>query len=504
MIFTNWSYKKKAVATVLVFLCIKIIVSGFLNLGNDESYYWTFSKKLQWNYFDHPPMVALWIKFFTANLLLDEYVFFLRLGSFVGCAISSFFIYKTIAAVSTERAGLTGVFLYNISFYAAITAGLFIMPDTPQMVFWTASMYFITQILKEDRKLLPWILFGACAGLSIMSKVHAVFLWGGVFLYALFYRRSWFGNKALYIAALVTAIIISPILIWNIQNDFITFRFHGERVVVNEKSGFNIMGLLAETLGQLIINNPFTIGLLILFFTKKFTVKADSAIKFFKLMGIPLLLIIFLISMFRTTLPHWSGPAYISLLPIAAIGLSEMNMAKFKIITRTAFIYIIILLVLIIAAVNFYPGTFSKETGVSVGKTDISLDAYGWSEGGEKFAAFYKLRHPNLNVSMVCNTWWGGHDEYYFARPLGIKMIGLGNVLNIHQYAWRLPVDSLNLNMDTAYTIVHSYDYFDVKKAFEKYYSKIEIVHTIPVLRDGEKAYYFYVYLLSGWKKTFY
>ena len=179
--FSIWSYNRKAIATVIIFFFIKIVVSGFLNLGNDESYYWTFSKQLQWNYFDHPPMVALWIKFFTVNLWLEDHVFFLRLGSFIGCAVSSFFIYKAVSAISSEKAGFVGVFLYNISFYASITAGLFIMPDTPQMVFWTASMYWVTQIIEDDKKILPWVLFAVCAGLTIMSKVHGVFLWGGIF-----------------------------------------------------------------------------------------------------------------------------------------------------------------------------------------------------------------------------------------------------------------------------------------------------------------------------------
>ncbi len=497
---TDKSFAKKSVWMVIIFTFLRLILSSFLNLGNDESYYVTYAQQLQINYFDHPPMVGIWIKFFTANLTLQDSLFFVRLGSLVGCALSSYFIYKTITAISTARAAFAGVFLYNLSFYASITAGLFIFPDTPQMVFWTAAMYFITQVLKNDRKLLPWIFFGACAGLSIMSKVHAVFLWGGVFLYALFYKRSWFANKGFYISAIFTAVIISPILIWNIQNDFITFRFHGERVVVNEKSGFNFMGLLRETIGQLVINNPFNIGLIILFFTNKYPSNTNNAIKVFKLIGIPLLIIIFLLSMFRTTLPHWSGPAYIALLPIAAIGLSEMSIAKFKLFTRSAFAYNIILIALIIAAVNFYPGTFSKERGVALGKTDISLDAYGWKEGGEKFAAIYKTRNPSSRAPMVCNTWWGAHDQYYFARPLNIKMIGLGSALDIHHYAWRLKYDTVNIKMDTAYAVVHSYDYFDAKKAFANYYGKIDSIATIPILREGKPGYKFYVYELTAKK----
>ena len=491
---------KKSVWLVVIFTFLRILLSSFLNLGNDESYYLSFAQQLQINYFDHPPMVAIWLRFFTANLALQDHLFFIRLGSWVACALSSFFIYKTITAVSTARAGFAGVFLYNISFYASITAGLFIYPDTPQMVFWTASMYFITQIFRNDKKILPWLFFGVCAGLSIMSKVHAVFLWGGVFLYAVFYRRSWFNNKGFYISAIATAIIISPILIWNIQNDFITFRFHGERVVVNEKSGFHFMGLLREIVGQIVINNPFTVGLIIFFFSKKYASNTSSAVKVFKLMGIPLLVVIFFISMFRTTLPHWSGPAYISLLPIAAIGLSEMSFAKFKVFTISACSYTIILILLIAGAVNFYPGTFSNEGGEALGKADISLDAYGWKEGGEKFATIYKTRNPTSKPPMVCNTWWGAHDEYYFARPLNIKMIGMGSVLDIHHYAWRLKYDTVNIKMDTAYAVVHSYDYFNAKKAFANCYNKIDSIATIPITRNDKLAYNFYVYELSDRK----
>ncbi len=491
------AYAYKSLWIVCFFIVFKSILSFFLNLGNDESYYLTYAKQLQINYFDHPPMVAIWIKVFTGNLALQDHLFFIRFGSLVACAISSFFIYKTIYAISTAKAAFIGVFLYNISFYASITAGLFIFPDTPQMVFWTAAMFCITQILKDDKQLFPWILFAVCAGLSIMSKVHAVFLWGGVFLYALFYKRSWFSNKGFYIAAFITAIIISPILIWNIQNDFITFRFHGERVEVDGGSGFSAMGLLREIVGQLVVNNPFTIAVIIFFFAKRYNSNTDKVLKVFKFMGIPLLVIIFFIAMFRTSLPHWSGPAYISLLPIAAIGLSEMRVASFKIFYTSAFTYTVLLMLMIALAVNFYPGSFSNEVGVALGKNDISLDAYGWKEGGEKFAAIYKARNPNGKAPMVCNTWWGAHDEYYFARPLDIKMIGLGSPLNIHHYTWRLQYDTINIRMDTVYAVVHSYDFFEAKKAFGNYYGKVDSIATIPIVRNKKLAYNFYVYELT-------
>ena len=497
------NYPKKSCHLVLFFICLKVILSCFINLGNDESYYWSFAKQLQWNYFDHPPMVAVWVRLFSANLLLEDYVLFLRMGSIVGCATASFFIYKTLTAISTQKAGFTGVFLYNVSLYTSITAGMLVMPDAPQMVFFTAAMYSITQIFNDKIKWQWWIFFGIMAGLCIMSKVHGVFLWGGVFLYAIFYKRVLFKTPAFYAAIAVTAVIVSPILFWNIQNNFITYRFHSERVVVNKESVFHFMGLLREIVGQLIINNPLNVGLALYFFSKNFSEKAKAPLQIFKLIGIPLLLTIFCIALFNNTLPHWSGPAYVALIPTAAIGLSEISFTKYKAVIVGAGTYMLLAIIFIVVAVNFYAGSFSNITGQQLGKNDISLDAYGWKEGGEKFQQFYIEQHHNKKPPLVCNTWWGAHDEYYFARSLGIKMIGLGPVLNIHQYAWRLAKDSININMDTAYALVHSYDYFDAKAAFKNFYSKIDSVQTIPISRRGKNAYNFYIWRLTGWKNHF-
>ena len=65
------SYRKKFFALVGLLFIIKLFLAFVLELGNDEAYYWFYSQYWQWNYFDHPPIVAVWIRLFTANLLLD-------------------------------------------------------------------------------------------------------------------------------------------------------------------------------------------------------------------------------------------------------------------------------------------------------------------------------------------------------------------------------------------------------------------------------------------------
>ena len=46
----------------LIYILINLIQSFLMPLINDEAYYWVWSRQMDWGYFDHPPMVALWIK----------------------------------------------------------------------------------------------------------------------------------------------------------------------------------------------------------------------------------------------------------------------------------------------------------------------------------------------------------------------------------------------------------------------------------------------------------
>jgi Dolichyl-phosphate-mannose-protein mannosyltransferase len=503
---SHFSFAKRSIYFVLFFTALRLALSGTLELSNDESYYWTYSQHLQWNYFDHPPLVAIWIRFFTANLFLQQ-TFFIRLGSLVGCAISSYFIYKTIASIHSEKSAYVGVFLYNTSFYACITTGVLITPDTPQMVFWTCAMYMATKIIADDTKWKYWLLFGAAVGLSIMSKIHAIFLWQGMLAYALVYNRSWFAKPAFYISGLLTLLIFSPIIIWNINNDFITYQFHSARVTVDASASLHWFGLLKEIIGQLVINNPFNIICIIIFFRQKSSLEPNekSALILFKLTSLPLLIIIFCIALFRSSLPHWSGPAYITLIPIAAIGLAQLNVKKYYAFFKASLAYSLIFILLINVGVNFYPSTYGSKNEADLGKGDISLDSYGWKEAGKQFAEFYNEKEAHKPTEnrppLVCNNWWGAHEEYFFARPLGIKMIGLGSINELHNYAWKNKITLPVTKMDTAYCIVHSDEYYDAKKTYYKYYSSIDSITTIKILRIKKPAHNFYVYQLTGYKK---
>lgn len=502
-------YKRKVLLFIFFISVIRLIVAFTVNLGNDESYYWFFSQHLKLNYFDHPPMVALWVRIFTLNLSLQNFPGFIRLGSVVGCALSTWFMYKCVSELCSEKAGWFAAILYNASFYAGITAGIFIMPDSPQMVFLTWSMWMIAKISKDDTKTLNWILLGISAGLCVMSKVHGVFIWIGMGLFVLIYKRTWFKKPQLYLAVAISILICLPILFWNIRYNFITYTFDSRRIAV---FGFavNLKSFAVQFVQQIFINNPFNFLLIVLalFRWKKYQLKKTSALKIYNLIGLPLALLLLYISLYRDdTLPHWSGPAYVTLLPLAAIRLNEMNLnfrlPKTVIAAITTHVLFLIFCTLFIL---YYPGDLGKMKSPYRGANDLTVDNYGWKEAGKQFDSLYadevSKKIMPANTPVVCYKWWGAHQEYYFCRPLNIEMIGLDGIINLHEYLWMNALRKDKVDLSKAYCIVPSDEFYDAKKMYQKFYSQIDFVKTISISRGGKPAIDFYIYRLSGWKNN--
>jgi hypothetical protein len=498
------SYRKKTFLFITLLSSLKLFLAFWLELGNDEAYYWFYSQFVQWNYFDHPPIVAIWIRLFTANLSLDQYEGFVRLGSVIGSVLSSWFLFRTVVLLHSERAGWFAIVLYNTSFYSAITAGLYILPDSPQMVFWTLGLFLIARITKNENNWTVWLLFGLVAGLCIMSKVHGAFLWIGLGGYILFQKLSWLRKPQLYLALLITIVVVSPIFFWNIQYDFATFRFHSNRVDVEELV-FHWKYLLKEIVSQVGFNNPVVFSLAFLalpgFYRGK--ILYHPVLGIYLMIGLPLAFLLLFVSIFRNvTLPHWSGPAYVSFMPLAAIWLAERSKNSFPKILRWGVGIFLVAYLAYSSIIKFYPGTYGSQNLSNFGNGDITLDMYGWRKASLQFDSLYhddvsKSKMP-ANSSMVTAHWWGAHVEYYFARPLHLKMIGIGNPRHLNEYLWTNKWRKTETDLNKAYCIIPADDQYRVPSDF---YQTKELALVITEERNGKPAHKFLVYRLTGLRK---
>ncbi len=442
------SFRKKVLLLILLSTVLRCGIALILEFGNDEVYYWTYALHLEWNYFDHPPMVALLTRLTTFNLHFRS-EFFIRLGAIICAGINTWLVYLIGRKIKDERAGWYAGLLYSSSFYCSIIAGTFILPDSPQLLFWVLSLLLMTEItsenVQEKRRGLLLLLLGVSVGLCIMSKVHGIFLWVGFGSYILFFQRKILSSPYLYGAVLLTVILISPIFIWNWKNDFITWSFHNSRVGFFGKR-LDLDSFLQQVFGSAFYNNPVNfilyLSTLITVMRKK-TAVSSSWLRLYLLLGLPLIVVLLLMSLFNETLPHWSGPAYISILLLTAAHLSQKNEGSAK-IPKPVLSAIILFLFIVIAgviAIRWLPVQLGKKDTKDLGKGDITLDMNGWKEFSQKFDSLYRsdIKNGSMkpNSTIIADYWFpAAHLDYYVATPFRINFMAIGKLRDIHHYAW--------------------------------------------------------------------
>lgn len=491
-----------------------MLLAGFIELGNDEVYYYTYALHLQPNYFDHPPGVAVLIKLFTLNLTFASELF-LRLGAIVCAAVATWLCFIIGRFVRNERTGWLAAILYNTSIYTSIIAGNFILPDSPQVVCWLAAVLVLLRLVlnkhRRSSNILYWLAFGILAGLCIMCKVHGVFLWVGVMLYILLFNRGMLKHAGLYMALVVTAAVASPILFWNIANNFVTWRFHSSRVAVNSlliKPG----DFMQAILGQVFYNNPFNVAIIItgaLMCCRRLLVTAQAGRVLFCI-GLPIIVVVNSIALWRDVLPHWSGPGFMTISFLGAAWLDDVlqrpKMQRLaKVLFASTWMFISVIAVGAVLIINFYPGTIGSTSEAKYGDEDFTLDMYGWQTFGTEFMAWQqnavKSGQIPAGLPIVCNKWFpAAHIDYYVARNNNTTVTGVGFLTDLHQYAWLNHMRGGLITGHDALCIVPSNYPVNMRDTYGAYFNNIVLLKKFVCKRSKITARYFNVYLLKGYK----
>lgn len=236
----------------LTSLIIKLALVSLSPLTLDENYYWVWSQNLQLSYYDHPAMVA-WL-FAIGNFLpvfmlkwpavLLGHSFFLVWDQFI----------KKIGFSLTQRK--TFFLLAMVSPVVGMTT-LVLTPDLPLLFFLSLSVYTFERAL--TLKTFTWYsLFGLSLGLGFTSKYHIVLIIPGILLY-LFVDKKWsqISWRGVFLSVLGFLIGASPVLIWNSQNEWISFKFQIEHGIGSQQ--FNNAWPIEFILSQLMILTPLFI-----------------------------------------------------------------------------------------------------------------------------------------------------------------------------------------------------------------------------------------------------
>lgn len=310
---------KGLVLAIAVLTVVRLVLLGHVQLLPEEAYYWMYAKHPAVCYLDHPPMVAWLIAIGTS--VFGDTEFGVRFGSWLLATGSVGLCYVLGRDWGGQRAGLGAAAIFGIA-PLYVGAGFLAMPDTPLLFFWLLVLVAMTRATRYNR-MSWWLLAGVGTGLAFLSKYPAALLMPSALLFLLSDRRRarLLATPGPWVAVVVAVAIALPVIWWNWQHDWVSFKFQFARRYSEHQSlslaktavwiGVQF-GLLAPPIFLLL-----AWGLWIA--VRRVWRDRHGRWRFAACFALPWLGLCFWHGLFTEVNINWPLPAYLSLLPVAAV-----------------------------------------------------------------------------------------------------------------------------------------------------------------------------------------
>lgn len=295
-----------------VWTLINLIQARFVEVHADEAYYWVYSRFLDWGYFDHPPMVALFIK--IGDTLIHS-TLGLRLLTVFSSALSVYLLWKMLGRYGHNIKLFILLFGSVVLFHVY---GFITTPDAPLFFFTVLFLYVYQRYLAEDKFKWAFLLALVIAGM-LYSKYHGIL----VLFFTILSNFKLLKRPSFWLIVAISVIAFIPHIWWQVQNNYPSFYYH----VIDRSSAFYKPGFTTEyLLAQLALAGPL-VGWYM--YKQAFSLKADDAfiraLKF-NCFGI---FVFFLVSTLKGRVEaHWTLPAMITLFMLTYIAMARFSMPK--------------------------------------------------------------------------------------------------------------------------------------------------------------------------------
>jgi 4-amino-4-deoxy-L-arabinose transferase-like glycosyltransferase len=315
----NGKFRNKLAFLLLLFLsiifAIRIWLACTLNIIPDEAYYWTWSRSLNWCYYDQPGMIAGIESFGSLFSMLPEPLAnrFPILVLTFGSTILLYLIGKEIFG-SKIRALTAAVFINIIPIFFA--GGCLVMHDAPLIFFTLVSGFFLARLITTEKNIYLYLLAFSLAA-AFYSKFTGIFAWISVFLFFSLssHFRKWFKGYHFWFSVFLSICLVLPIFLWNYSHDWISFRVVMELGAHHFSSlGDRISSVLSYQGSQALLLTPFLYGAILIALlqgVKEWLHKKDNDfLLFYLVFAIPVILYFTLMSFHTRIQPNWAAFSY--------------------------------------------------------------------------------------------------------------------------------------------------------------------------------------------------
>ncbi len=399
----------------IIFCLTKLTVIKYIPLINDEAYTLTISRYFSLSYFDHPPFM-MWVSY-CLHLLEVIQLHIFRIP-FIGFGLlTSFFLYKIASKLYSKQTGVISAILYFISPFFFFSGGLFIIPDASLNFSVAGATYIaIRLIFNNEDNIYLWISLGLLLSIAFLSKYQAYVFGITLFMAFFIWRRHVLFTKNFYISLLISMLGLVPVILWNIENSFASFNFHGNRSAF----GFDLFHIFNAIFAQLFLLLPTTAILIIisLMKNKKFFTVSE---KFLILQSLPTVIIFNILILFsHNSFSHWSMVGWMLLLPIASNQLILMKSFKHHLITlKVASVFVISIMISSIL-IHAKTGFITRSFDLKIPRWDNTRELLDWGHIADILTK--TLQKKELNSLATLNWYDSGQltSAFYYKYPVGV------------------------------------------------------------------------------------
>ncbi len=299
-----------AVALALTAVRIWALFESPLGLYFDEAQYWMWSRTFDWGYFTKPPLVA-WVIGLTTMLAGTDAEWAVRLGAPLAHLIAAGGVFalarSMYGAWQGFWAGLGWLLLPGVFFSSSL-----ISTDAVLLPLWAIALYAMWRML-NTRAMVWAIVIGVALGLGVLAKYAMLYFLVCTALAAwrMPSMRVALGGGRGWVAGLIAAAIVTPNIIWNVNNGFATARHTASNASLDIGDMFHFDELLEFWGGQAGVLGPIIFFALIwaLWRARQSTQRTDED-RFLLSYILPPFIFISIIAFVSRANANWAAVAY--------------------------------------------------------------------------------------------------------------------------------------------------------------------------------------------------
>lgn len=365
------------VQSIMLSLRLLFTFTTPVGLFTEEAQYWLWSQNMDWSYYSKPAMIAVFN--FVSTFVFGNTEFAIRLNAMlIGLAVAFVAYFFARSLFKSDKVAFWSATLL-LAMPSVQMFSIYFMTDTPLMLFWLLCLWMFWEATETNAPKY-WILFGIVAGLGFLSKFVIVLFAPMALFYLLLFKKTLFKEKWLYISVAIALLFLTPVLIWNFQNEFVTFKHVGTLSGVQSTTKAALtpgqrLSFVGEYVGgQLAYNSVFLLPFYIMALLMAFKKPWDKRLFYLALPIVSIFIFFLFISFNKRVEINWPAFAYMSLPLLTACFLSEKD--KWKAVKWP------VILSLAILPLFFAPYAFDwlGLNKVFPGKADPSARMYGYRQ----------------------------------------------------------------------------------------------------------------------------